>query len=175
MKLTSYDRLLLTVSEVSRILELERAKVYVLIEEGMIEAFRLGGHWRIRRSSIGSTPFRLVTHVGDVGHTLILGPSGAGKSVLLNVMEAQFLRYPGAQVYIFDKGGSARALTAGVGGDYYDLGAEDAALAFQPLAEIDQEGACRWAHEWPLEILARENVTITSATTPAVCDSARCE
>src|SRR3546814_11058211 len=31
----------------------------------------------------GSTPFRLSTHVGDVGHILIVGPTGAGKSVLL--------------------------------------------------------------------------------------------
>ncbi len=111
----------------------------------------------------GSTPFRLVTHVGDVGHTLVLGPSGAGKSVLLNVMEAQFLRYPDAQVYIFDKGGSARALTAGLGGDYYDLGADDAELAFQPLASVDNEADRRWAHEWLLEILTQENVTITPA------------
>ncbi len=28
----------------------------------------------------GSTPFRLSTHVGDVGHMLIVGPTGAGKS-----------------------------------------------------------------------------------------------
>jgi type IV secretory pathway VirB4 component len=31
----------------------------------------------------GATPFRLVTHVGDVGHTLVVGPTGMGKSVLL--------------------------------------------------------------------------------------------
>lgn len=31
----------------------------------------------------GSTPFRLSTHVGDVGHMLVVGPTGAGKSVLL--------------------------------------------------------------------------------------------
>lgn len=33
----------------------------------------------------GSTPFRFNTHVGDVGHTLILGPTGAGKSTLLKL------------------------------------------------------------------------------------------
>ena len=41
----------------------------------------------------GSTPFRYVHHVGDVGHTLILGPTGSGKSTLLNLLEVQFLRY----------------------------------------------------------------------------------
>jgi type IV secretion system protein TrbE len=109
----------------------------------------------------GSTPFRLVTHVGDVGHTLVLGPSGSGKSVLLNLMEAQFLRYAGAQVYIFDKGGSARIVTAGMGGDYYDLGADDSKLCFQPLSGIDLDAERRWAHEWVLEILGKENVVIT--------------
>ena len=28
--------------------------------------------------SNGTTPFRLVTHVGDVGHMLVVGPTGAG-------------------------------------------------------------------------------------------------
>ena len=112
----------------------------------------------------GNTPFRFVTHVGDVGHTLVLGPSGSGKSVLLNFMEAQFLQYENAQVYIFDKGGSARTLTAGIGGDYYDLGAIDSQLSFQPLASIHQESERRWAHEWILEILVQENVD----TTPSI-------
>jgi type IV secretion system protein VirB4 len=41
----------------------------------------------------GSTPFRLSTHVGDVGHMLIVGPTGAGKSVLLALIALQFRRY----------------------------------------------------------------------------------
>ena len=109
----------------------------------------------------GSTPFRFSTHVGDVGHSLILGPTGAGKSTLLNFMEVQFLRYPNAQVYIFDKGGSAVTLTAAVGGDYYDLGAEDSKLCFQPLAAVNEEEDINWAHEWLLAIAAKENVVIT--------------
>ena len=39
----------------------------------------------------GATPFRLVTHIGDVGHTLVAGPTGMGKSVLLAAM--QFRRF----------------------------------------------------------------------------------
>lgn len=108
----------------------------------------------------GSTPFRLLTHVGDVGHALIIGPTGAGKSVLLNIMEAQFLRYPDAQVYIFDKGGSSRVLTAGVGGDFYDLGSKQQFLSFQPLAHIDKESERSWAHEWIIGILNQENVKV---------------
>ena len=85
----------------------------------------------------GATPFRLVTHMGDVGHTLIVGPTGAGKSVLLSLLALQFRRYKGAQVFIFDKGGSARTATLGMGGHWYNLGAEnnsrgEDAMAFQP-------------------------------------------
>jgi len=110
----------------------------------------------------GSTPFRLCNHIGDVGHTLIIGPTGAGKSVLLNIIAVQFLRYSKAQVYLFDKGGSARILTYGVGGDYYDLGAEENTVFFQPLANIDNESEKRWAHEWIIDILRQENMVITS-------------
>ena len=70
----------------------------------------------------GSTPFRFSLHVGDVGHTLIVGPTGAGKSVLLALMALQFRRYAGAQVFAFDFGGSIRAATLAMGGDWHDLG-----------------------------------------------------
>jgi type IV secretion/conjugal transfer VirB4 family ATPase len=109
----------------------------------------------------GSTQFRLSLHVGDVGHTLVLGPTGAGKSVLLNLIEAQFLRYKNAQVYIFDKGGSARILTQAVGGTHFDLGAEHESLSFQPLSQIDKETERAWALEWLLGILEHENAAIT--------------
>src|SRR3546814_2298948 len=72
----------------------------------------------------GSTPFRLSTHVGDVGHMLIVGPTGAGKSVLLALLALQFRRYAGAQVYIFDKGFSARAAVLAMGGAHHALGLE---------------------------------------------------
>lgn len=109
----------------------------------------------------GSTPYRLSLHVNDVGHTMIIGPTGAGKDVLMASMQAQFMRYAGAQVYIFDKGGSSRALTAGMQGDFYDLGAESNGLAFQPLAGIDNEHERTWATGWILEILQQENMPIT--------------
>jgi type IV secretory pathway VirB4 component len=81
----------------------------------------------------GSTPFRMSLHQGDVGHTIIAGPTGAGKSTLLNLIACQWLRYPGARVYIFDKGASCRAMTLAMGGDFYDLGGEGEEICFQPL------------------------------------------
>jgi type IV secretion/conjugal transfer VirB4 family ATPase len=116
-----------------------------------------------------ATPFRLDLHIGDVGHTLIVGPTGAGKSVLLATLAAQFRRFPRAQVYFFDKDGSCRALTAGVQGDFYDLGNEtEEALSFQPLAQIDDENERAWAAEWIYDFLRGEQVEITPTAKKAV-------
>ncbi|GAN75811.1 conjugal transfer protein TrbE [Acidisphaera rubrifaciens] len=114
----------------------------------------------------GSTPFRFSLHVGDVGHTLIVGPTGAGKSVLLALMALQFRRYPRAQVFAFDFGGSIRAAALAMGGDWHDLGgalADEAveAVALQPLARVDDAGERAWAAEWVAALLGREAVTIT--------------
>ncbi|ACQ97499.1 conjugal transfer protein TrbE [Burkholderia pseudomallei] len=107
----------------------------------------------------GATPFRLVTHIGDVGHTLVVGPTGMGKSVLLATLAMQFRRYPGSRILAFDMGRSMRATILGLDGEHYDLGA-DCAIAFQPLARIDQEGDRTWAAEWIEGRLRHEGVTV---------------
>ncbi|WP_312932379.1 conjugal transfer protein TrbE [Stutzerimonas nitrititolerans] len=107
----------------------------------------------------GATPFRLVTHVGDVGHTLVVGPTGMGKSVLLATLAMQFRRYPGSRIFAFDMGRSMRATVLGLGGEHYDLGA-DGVIAFQPLARIDQEGCRSWAAEWVEGRLLHEGVVV---------------
>ncbi len=107
----------------------------------------------------GATPFRLVTHIGDVGHTLIVGPTGMGKSVLLATLAMQFRRYPGARLFVFDMGRSMRATILGLGGEHYDLGA-DGAIAFQPLARIDQDSYRSWAADWVEGRLLHEGVTV---------------
>ena len=115
----------------------------------------------------GATPFRLVTHVGDVGHTVVVGPTGMGKSVLLATFMLQFRRYAGSRLFVFDKGGSARATVLGLGGDHYDLG-QEGAIAFQPLARIDEEGMRSWAAEWLVGLLQHEGVPITPEVKDAV-------
>jgi type IV secretion system protein VirB4 len=138
----------------------------------------------------GSTPFRLSTHVGDVGHMMVVGPTGAGKSVLLALIALQFRRYREAQVYIFDKGFSARAAVLALGGRHYSLGMGGAAqgsgdpdrwngagggahhalgadtgdtevLAFQPLLRIDDPAERAWAAEWIAALLDAERVAVT--------------
>ncbi|MEM6625124.1 MAG: conjugal transfer protein TrbE [Pseudomonadota bacterium] len=106
------------------------------------------------------TPFRLVPHQGDVGHTLIVGPTGAGKSVLLSLFALQFRRYANAQTFLFDKGASAKPATLGIGGDYFDLGGTSG-LCFQPLAKIDEAATRAWALDWLCGLVRHEGVEAT--------------
>lgn len=132
-----------------------------------------GPHWNdhldepplLHAATRGSTPFRLNLHVGDVGHTTIVGPTGAGKSVLLAMLALQFRRYDRGQVFIFDKGRSARAACLMMGGTALDLSV-GGGIAFQPLADIDDLVARAFGRDWVLSLLSHEGV----ATDPAVKD-----
>ena len=121
----------------------------------------LGGAALLPVVTGGSTPFRLSLNFGDVGHTLIVGPTGAGKSTLLRALESAWRRYPGAQVYTFDKNKSSLVLTKAVGGDFYDLGDSNSTLAFQPLAEVHEESERSWALEWLVSVAEHEGIQIT--------------
>src|SRR3546814_15865962 len=95
---------------------------------------------------------------------LVVGPTGAGKSVLLALIALQFRRYAGAQLYIFDKGWSARAAVLAMGGAHHSLGlaAEGSGeLSFQPLRDIYAADECTWAPEWIATLIAHDGVTIT--------------
>src|SRR3546814_13579253 len=81
---------------------------------------------------------------------MIVGPTGAGKSVLLGLLAFQFRRYADAQVYIFDKGFSARAAVLAMGGAHHALGLGgtsegEGPIAFQPLRSIDRAEERAWA------------------------------
>ncbi len=93
------------------------------------------------------------------GTPLIVGPTGAGKSVLLATLAAQFLRYEDAQIYLFDKGRSARATILGLGGDFFDLGEADA-LGLQPLEGVDVAEERAWALDWVCDILEASHVAV---------------
>jgi len=134
---------------------------------GPVRNAHLDGPPLLYAETSGSTPFRLSTHIGDVGHMLIVGPTGAGKSVLLALLALQFRRYPDAQVYVFDKGFSARAAVLAMGGAHHALGlggdhdGETRAIAFQPLRHIDRGDERAWAAEWIGALLTHERVAVT--------------
>ena len=111
----------------------------------------------------GGTPFRLNLHVSDVGHTLILGPTGSGKSTLVGLIAAQFFRYAGAQVFVFDKGYSQFALCSGAGGEHYDvLGEPDNGLSFYPLSGISDLHERVWAQDWLETLFELQGVVVTA-------------
>ncbi len=112
-------------------------------------------------NTTGETPFRLNLNVGDVGHTLIVGPTGSGKSTLLSLLEMQWLRYPNAQVVVFDKDRSARATTLAMGGKVYEPGNENAPVAFQPLGQIDDKSERIWASQFIENLLRCQNFELT--------------
>lgn len=138
---------------------------------GPAQNAHLAGPPLLVAKTAGATPFRVSTHVGDVGHMMVVGPTGAGKSVLLGLIALQFRRYPGSQVYIFDKGNSARAAVLAMGGAHHALGSAEAdggELAFQPLVGIDDMAERGWASEWIAALLTHEGVVVDPQVKDAV-------
>lgn len=116
----------------------------------------------------GQTPFWLNLHAGDIGHTLIFGPTGAGKSTLLATLAAQFRRYPGAQIFAFDKGMSMFPLCHASGGTHYNIG-EASDLSFAPLQRIGESAEeFAWAAGWVEALLELQGVTVTPANRNAI-------
>ncbi len=108
----------------------------------------------------GSTPFRFHLHVSDVGHAMVIGPTGAGKSTLVGLLLAQFFRFPGARAFAFDKGLSSYVLCCAAGGDHYEIAGENEALAFCPLAQVDDPAERRWAAEWLEALLTLQGIPV---------------
>ena len=127
----------------------------------------LGGPPLLMARSSSGTPFRLVTHQGDVGHCMIVGPTGAGKSVLLSLLAMQFRRYKNARVFAFDKRRSARAAMLAMGASEYELGV-GSSLSFQPLAKIHEESEIAFAQSWVLALLEQEGVTVDPSVSERV-------
>ena len=116
----------------------------------------------------GATPFWFNLHVGDVGHTLVFGPTGSGKSTLIAHLVNQFFRYKNAQVFAFDFGNSLLPLCYGVGGTHYELGGEEGAIGFAPLADLDSETDRAWAGEWIASLMELQGVIPTPSQTNSI-------
>jgi type IV secretion system protein VirB4 len=109
----------------------------------------------------GSTPFWWSLASGDVQHTLVAGPIGAGKSTLVNLLVAQYLRYPDAQVFSFDKGWSQYTLCRAAGGCHYAPSADRPdGDRFAPLAHVDDPGERAAAADWLEDLLQLQGVDL---------------
>src|SRR5919201_1407568 len=122
------------------------------------DAYMGGGPWLYAHTE-QSTLFRVVNHVRDVGHFLVLGATGSGKSTLGNVLRAQWLQYPQTQAVAFDLDGHARLLTYLLGGTWHDLGSP--MLRFQPLRHVDDELRRGLIVQWLLDLLDEYRVPTT--------------
>ncbi|MCB1753895.1 MAG: conjugal transfer protein TrbE [Gammaproteobacteria bacterium] len=128
----------------------------------------------IQGETVGSTPFRVNIHYSDIGHTFVAGPTGTGKSTLLGLIAAQFLKYPGAQIFAFDKGYSMMPLTYGVGGHHFDVGAEDGEqVTFKPLTNVDTAAGRAWAAEWIEMCLLLQGVSMDPKKRQAIGEALR--
>ena len=109
-----------------------------------------------------NTLFRVVNHVRDLGHFLILGATGAGKSTFGNFLRAQWMQYPHAQAKVFDLDGHARLLTYLLGGKLARSGEPDAALP--TAAHVDDPLRRGIALQWLLDLVAEFGVPLTAGT-----------
>jgi type IV secretion system protein TrbE len=118
-------------------------------------------------ATTGKTPFRFHLDVADVGHQILLGPTGSGKSTFLGFLIAQFLRYQNAQIFVFDKDYSHKALTIALNGHHYDIGNADE-LAFCPLADLANETKKMRAAQFIENLVWLQNIKITPDIRQAV-------
>ena len=99
----------------------------------------------LRAKSVTGEPYFFNLHSRDVGHSLVFGPTGSGKSVLLGLIASNFLKYPNAQVFVFDKLLSMYGLTRAIGGTHVELGPSEEGL--NPLGALDVLGV-PWGVSW---------------------------
>ena len=60
MNNSSFEHEILTVNQVAEYLQLSEMTTYKLVQEGRIPAFKIGRHWRIKRTDLNNLIDRLV-------------------------------------------------------------------------------------------------------------------
>lgn len=123
------------------------------------DAYLQGGPWFYVQTE-RHTLFRVVNHLRDLGHMLVLGSTGAGKSTLGNWLRACWMQYRHAQTKLFDLDRHGRLLTLLMGGSWYDLGS--ATARFQPLRHMDDPLRRGIAMQWLLDLMEEYHVRVTA-------------
>lgn len=100
-------------------------------------------------------------HVGDLGHAFIAGPSRSGKSALVNFLITQWLRYPNARVFVFDKDYSNFITCIMNDGAYIDY-ASDTGMELNPIQTIADDQGWRWFGQWAEQLLSSKNGALSS-------------
>lgn len=118
-------------------------------------------------TTLSQTPFRFHLDIADVGHQIVLGPTGSGKSTYLDFLIAQFLRYPNAQIFVFDKDGSHEGLTHALGGQHIDMRDTDQ-LSFCPLAHLETDRQRNRAMQFIEDLLALQSIELTPTIRTAI-------
>ena len=120
--------------------------------------FPKGAPALVRAISATGEPYFFNLHSRDVGHTLVFGPTGAGKSVLLGLIASNFLKYPNAQVFVFDRLHSMYSLTRAIGGTHIEPGPESTRLS--PLGALAELGPA-WGIEWVDKLCELGNASLS--------------
>lgn len=108
-----------------------------------------------------------------MGHTVITGATGAGKSVLLNTIAANFQKYRGAKVFLFDKSASSRILTMAVGGNFYNILVDTKTISFQPLRNVDDPIERTWLLDWLCSYLTAQNMVLQPDDKKSILEALR--
>ncbi len=118
------------------------------------------------------TPYHYNPHAGQTGHTLLVMPTGGGKTTFANLALTQFQRYPGAQVFIFDRNMSCRIVTGLVGGTHIDL--KGGKVRLNPMAAIkDGKMGQLWAREFLIKRLEEGGTILTPDDRNTIDESIR--
>jgi len=112
------------------------------------------------RVSSDGVPFNVVTHVGNLGHVLIVGPSQRGKSGLMGLAIRQSARYRRRRGVIFDRDNAHKAVTLLSGGHHYALGSPGCPR-LQPLGSLDTEEDRTLRAIWIENVLTGEGLPPT--------------
>lgn len=121
------------------------------------------------RTRYGTTQY-FNYHVGQLGHTLFIGPTRTGKTMFQMFLESQFLKYPNAMIYNFDKDFSCYPPTMLMDGRHIDLSPSATAggIRLNPLLECTTEMGRMWLLGWIDRLMQSRGPALTDRQLNAI-------